>query len=109
MDYETFKQCVRHQNKHEKDPYILKSIPPEFKKAKHTMQKIDKLVSDLPSFYKLDIWDEYINHTTEGRNRLYIHQPPRCGKTLAMEAYKQFCENMEGNKMNNSINKNLNG
>ena len=125
-------------NKHDKDPYVLKSRPLEFKKAKHNMQKIDELVSNLPSFYKLDIWDEYISQdikatramtvgdfefrngpngdmsmtmrapTKEGHKRLYIYQPPRCGKTLAMEAYKQFCENMEGNKMNNSINKNLN-
>lgn len=107
MTYESAKRFCS-QNKHEKDPYVLKSRPPEFKKAKHTMQKIDRLVSDLPSFYKLDIWDEYINHTTEGRNRLYIHQPPRCGKTLAMEAYKQFCENMEERNMNSITNKNLN-
>lgn len=35
-------------------------------------------------------------------------EPPRFGKTLAMEAYKQFCENMEERNMNNNINKNLN-
>ena len=148
MDYETFKQCC-YQNKHEKDPYVWKSKPPVFAKAKHNMQKIDELVSNLPSFYKHDIWDEYVYHATEewnkyisqdvettramtvghfefsngpdggmsvtmipptkeGHKRLFISPPPRCGKTLAMEAYKQFCENMEGNKMNNNTNKNLN-
>lgn len=139
MDYETFKQCCN-QNKHEKDPYVLKSSPPGFKKAKHIMQRIDKLISDFPSFYKSDIWNEYVLHATdikttralsvgnfEFRNgpdgginvtmvptseknskRLFISPPPRCGKTSAMEAYKQFCEFMEENKMNNNVNKNLN-
>lgn len=139
MDYETFKQCCN-QNKHEKDHYVLKSRPPEFKKAKHIMQRIDKLISDFPSFFKSDIWNEYVSHATdvettralsvgefefrngpnggmsvtmrtptkEGHKRLFISPPPRCGKTSAMEAYKQFCEFMEESKMNNNINKNLN-
>ena len=96
------------KNQHEKDPYVWKSEPPIFAKSKRDRQKIDNLVSNLPSFYKLDIWDEYVANVTEGRKRLYIHQPPRCGKTLAMDAYKQFCENMEERNMNNITNKNLN-
>lgn len=96
------------KNQHEKDPYIWKSEPPIFAKSKRDRQKIDNLVSNLPSLYKLDILDEYVANVTEGRKRLYIHQPPRCGKTLAMEAYKQFCENMEERNMNNITNKNLN-
>lgn len=148
MDYETFKQCCN-QNKHEKDHYVLKSRPPDFKKAKHTMQRINKLLSDFPSFFKSDIWNEYLVNMTEeynkyisqdvettralsvgdfefrngpnggmnmtmrtptkeGHKRLFISPPPRCGKTSAMEAYKQFCEFMEESKMNNNINKNLN-
>lgn len=148
MTYESAKRFYS-QNKHEKDPYVWKSKPPSFAKAKHDMQKIDKLVSNLPSFYKLDIWDEYASHSTEeyhkyisqvvettramsvgilefrngpngginmtmaprtekGPKQLYIYNPPRCGKTLAMECYKQFCDLMEESKMNNNINKNLN-
>lgn len=158
MDYEDHKRiCCRiahaqdqaRLNEHEKDPYVWKSKPPSFAKDKHNTQKIDELMSNLQSFYKLDNWDKYVSHATEewvkylsqdvestramsvgnfefrngpdgginmtmvpksekGPKRLFISPPPRCGKTLAMEAYKQFCENMEERNMNNITNKNLN-
>lgn len=88
MTYESAKRLYS-QIKHEKDPYVWKSKPPEFTKAKHDIQKIDKLISDLPSFYKLDIWDKYISHDIE----------------MTRLAAQYF---MEESKMNNNVNKNLN-
>ena len=108
--------------------YSYKNRPLVFEQAEDTRISIDELVSNLINKWTRPTNDramtvgnfEFRNEpnggmsmtmrtpTKEDHKRLFISPPPRCGKTSAMEAYKQFCEFMEENKMNNNVNKNLN-